>query len=556
MNGFGMTETTSTSEFLMTGAVVDERYELRQFVSQGSMGAVYKAQDRDLGRTVALKCILNVARQNAREYAIKEARTLASLSHPNIVQIYDVLTVGEQVWIVTEWLEGKTLEADDLPMSTTAVAAVMGQLYSALSAAHQVGIFHRDIKPSNLMLLNTGRLVLLDFGVAFAPGESSGQTMAGSLRYTDPRILEGAPPDAWSDLFSAALVQLELMTGEKVLPDLAPLPLYRHLNEHLGERIETMCDGLYPPLIETVLNLCKRPMIVGASDPATLAHTCAVKTLATLRSLSALSPEMYIKEWLTNRAKTESLANALLHEIAQAAAQNSALPTQERARWVAYCMQNGMGTKPSKKKRSTAAETIKSRYEAMYVRKIRRHLVVGTTLAALLLIAWSHIQSDAQLPIAKSPNVVPANSTANVLSPAAIADTPIYVSANAWADLSIDGVTVGRLPTAEPFLVMPGKRTLRLESPYVEPLETEIDAQKNRTNKFRFTLKPRVTLVELKLKSKGELFIDGKSQGTVQARELPMTMGKHEVWIKRKNRIVLRKDLTIGPDSSRQIRVE
>ncbi len=552
---FGMTELTN--DLIANSALIDERYELRQFVGQGNMGAVYRAHDKELGRTVALKCILNVSRQNAREFAIKEARTLASLSHPNIVQVYDVLSIDEQVWIVTEWLEGRTLESGDLPINPTAVAAIMTQLFAALSAAHQAGIYHRDIKPSNLMILKTGRLVLLDFGVAFAPGESSGQTMAGSLRYTDPRILEGIPPDAWSDLFSAALVQLELMTGEKVLPDLAPLPLYRHITDHLNERVATLCDGLYPPLVETAIMLCKRPTLQNSNNAGAFAHSLAVKALATLRSLTPLSPEMYLSEWLTNREQYDAAARELLTEIATAAAQNAALSPTEKTRWIAYCMQNQYQFPDKKMKTtrsgSTNSATAKSRYDSMYVDRLRRNLMFGAPVIAGLVIIWTHIlNNDAPPPLATSASMTSAHDTDGGTQQG----TPIFVSANAWADVSIDGVIVGRLPTAEAFVVAPGKRNLRLESPYIEPLDVEIDVIKGQENKFRFNLKPKVTLVELQLNATGELFIDGTSHGIVRSRELPLTMGKHEVWVKRQNRIVARKELTIGPDSSRQIKVE
>lgn len=541
-------------------APIDGRYELRQFVSQGAMGAVYKAHDVELGRTVALKCILNVSRQNAREIAIQEARTLASLSHPNIVQVYDVLTIDGQVWIVTEWLEGQTLADLTLPMNPTAVAAVMAQLYAALSAAHKAGVYHRDIKPENVMILGTGRLVLLDFGVAFAPGESSGETMAGSLRYTDPRILEGSRPDAFSDLFSAALVQLELMSGEKVLPDLAPLPMYRHLNDNLEELIAAICDGLYPPLVETAIAQTKRPEPTSPNAaPGTLAHSLAVKTQATLRSLTSLSPEMYLSEWLVHRDKYDAAAMSLLIEIATAAAQNTALSTTEKARWIAYCMQNEHAIPKQKKKRAPRARkpdaSTKSRYDAIYVDRLKRHIMFGVPVIALLVIVWSHLQGDQPPPLANSASIAITEAVKSEAKNNSMG-VPVFVSANAWADVSIDGVIVGRLPTAEAFIVAPGKRKLRLESPYVEPLDVEIDVMKDQDNKFRFNLKPRVTLVEFHLNSAGELYIDGNSHGIVQKRELPMTMGKHEVWIKRKSGIVARQEITIGPDTSRQIRVE
>src|SRR4051812_23261399 len=153
------------------------------------MGAVYRARDVELDRWVAVKCLLDVDREGSRELAVKEARTLASLSHPNIMRVFDILSVGDQVWIVSEWWEGKCLAQLPLPLPPACVLAIMTQIYDALAAAHQAQVIHRDIKPSNVMIGKDGRVSLIDFGVAFAPGSTSEDTLAGSLRYTDPRIL-------------------------------------------------------------------------------------------------------------------------------------------------------------------------------------------------------------------------------------------------------------------------------------------------------------------------------------------------------------------------------
>jgi serine/threonine protein kinase len=132
-------------------ALANGRYELCEFVSKGGMGAVYRARDVQLGRWVAVKCLLDVTRETSRELAAKEARTLASLNHRNIMRVFDILQSGDQVWIVSEWLEGKSLAQLPMPLPPAAVLAIMAQVYDALASAHAAQVIHRDVKPANII---------------------------------------------------------------------------------------------------------------------------------------------------------------------------------------------------------------------------------------------------------------------------------------------------------------------------------------------------------------------------------------------------------------------
>jgi hypothetical protein len=335
-------------------ALGNGRYELSEFVGKGGMGAVYRARDVELDRWVAVKCLLDVTNARARELAVKEARTLASLSHPNIMRVFDILSVGDQVWIVTEWLEGKTLAKHPLPLSTPAVLAVMAQVYDALAAAHAANVVHRDVKPGNVIVGKDGRARLIDFGVAYAPGSSTGDTLVGSLRYTDPRIMEGEAPDASTDMFSAALLQVELMMGETVLPDLAPLPLYRHAKRNLDARLDELLDGCYPPLAELARRLVgkrKTPLVelVSGFDTNDRADADSAREAArlcaeALRVLSDKTPERYLADGADGLCRTETPAAVkadleaehMLLEEATAMVADPALAPREKAAWIAF----------------------------------------------------------------------------------------------------------------------------------------------------------------------------------------------------------------------------
>src|SRR5690606_1532724 len=105
------------------------------------------------------------------------------------------------------------------------------------------GIVHRDIKPANLILTPQGQIKLIDFGVAYRPMHSTGETLAGSLNYCDPRILAGTPASTTSDLYSAAVLMVELMSGKSMWPSLAPLPLYRLVTSTMPQRLAELTLG-------------------------------------------------------------------------------------------------------------------------------------------------------------------------------------------------------------------------------------------------------------------------------------------------------------------------
>lgn len=299
------------------------------------MGAVYRAMDQELGRWVALKCLHDTNNENSRDLALKEARTLASLNHPNILRVYDVLTVNDQIWIVSEWLEGRCLTQLKKPVNPASALAIVTQVFSALAAAHEAQVIHRDVKPANIMLKNDGRITLIDFGVAFAPGNSTGQTIVGSLRYTDPRILEGLHPDAHSDLFSTALVLTELLTGETVLPDLAPLPLYRHIKKNLSFKLDSVLDGIYPP----AASLVRKFADVSRLDElhfSTPAREAALLSQDYFRKLSQANPDEYLSNGICQNNYDDPQADLTMAKEADNAVSSLYLSPKQKSGWIAF----------------------------------------------------------------------------------------------------------------------------------------------------------------------------------------------------------------------------
>jgi eukaryotic-like serine/threonine-protein kinase len=197
------------------------RYEILQTIGEGGMGAVYKAEDRELGRTVALKVIRPELASNPDILQrFKQEILLASkVTDRNIIRIYDLGDAEGIKFITMEFVEGEDLR-DLLRQQGKLPAAeavdVMEQVVSGLRAAHRAGILHRDLKPGNIMRATDGRVLVMDFGLARSlQGDGMTRTgmMLGTMEYMSPEQAQAKDLDARSDVFTIGLILYELLTG-------------------------------------------------------------------------------------------------------------------------------------------------------------------------------------------------------------------------------------------------------------------------------------------------------------------------------------------------------
>ena len=205
----------------LEGRLIANRYEIIRKVGNGGMATVYKAKCHVLNRYVAVK-ILKDEFTTDEEFIKRfrsEAQAIASLSHPNIVGVYDVGNEGNLYYIVMELVQGKTLKEviqEEGKLSWKWSVNVAIQIASALETAHKNNIVHRDIKPHNIIITEEGVAKVTDFGIAKAVSNSTitafGTTI-GSVHYFSPEHARGGFTDAKSDLYSLGVVMYEMLTG-------------------------------------------------------------------------------------------------------------------------------------------------------------------------------------------------------------------------------------------------------------------------------------------------------------------------------------------------------
>ena len=202
---------------------IGNRYIVRKSIGEGGMADVYLAYDAILKREVAIKVLrgeLNEDPINLQRFQ-REASAITNLSHPNIVEVYDVGETNKKNYIVMEYVPGKTLKQlikQRGAINTTEAINIMKQLVSATAHAHHNDIIHRDIKSQNVLIKDDGTVKLSDFGIA-STGDSNQQltqtdTVMGSVHYLAPELARGKPATVQSDIYSLGIVFFEMLTGD------------------------------------------------------------------------------------------------------------------------------------------------------------------------------------------------------------------------------------------------------------------------------------------------------------------------------------------------------
>ena len=285
----------ATQDDPFVGQVFEERYRIDGVLGKGGFGAVYRGEQLAVGRPVAIKLLHAHHADDPHEITRfqREARAIAALRHPNIVQVHDFgQTKGGFLYLVMEYLEGRTLKdiiRDEAPLQPDRLIDYLVQILDGLAEAHSRGVIHRDLKPENVFCASIGRrsdvIKLLDFGIAKIIDESgammtlTGKGMAvGSPRYMSPEQAQAAPVSEQTDLYIVGLIMYELLTGRGVFEKSSPTD---YLLAHIKEPLPPVAvDGvpLTGPLVDLVRQcLAKRPSERPESAEALMAAVKACR---------------------------------------------------------------------------------------------------------------------------------------------------------------------------------------------------------------------------------------------------------------------------------------
>ncbi len=256
-----------------TGRTIGGRYKIGEMLGQGGMSAVYKAEDPNLKRTVAIKIIHPHLSENpefVRRFE-QEAAAVARLRHPNIMQVHDFNHDGVTYYIVFEYIAGQSLNqkleelhATGQIMPLDEVTRIMTPLCNAVSYAHAQGMVHRDLKPSNVIINPAGQPILLDFGIAKILGDNYVHTATGATvgtaQYMAPEQVLGEKVDHRADIYSLGVMLYEMVTGRPPYKGNSAITIMmKHVNEPVPDA--RLFNANLPPGYNSILAkaLAKNP---------------------------------------------------------------------------------------------------------------------------------------------------------------------------------------------------------------------------------------------------------------------------------------------------------
>ena len=276
------------SEPSWIGRKLNDRYEIESLLGAGGMSSVFKANDPNLRRAVAIKLIhphLSSDPQFVSRFE-EEAVSVAQLRHPNIIQVHDFSHDGDTYYMVLEFVPGETLEdrmkrlnASGRRLSTKEAVEIIASICDALEYAHKRGMFHRDIKPANIMLNLQGQSILMDFGIAKIVGgkqHTATGAVVGTALYMAPEIIKGEMADHRVDIYSLGVALFETLTGKRPFEaDSAMTTLMMHVNDPVPD-----ASNINPDVPSSVVEIVLKSM---AKDKD-LRYQSAAEFAAALRS--------------------------------------------------------------------------------------------------------------------------------------------------------------------------------------------------------------------------------------------------------------------------------
>ncbi|MCA2202967.1 Stk1 family PASTA domain-containing Ser/Thr kinase [Streptomyces sp. SMS_SU21] len=283
----------------LVGQVLDGRYRVDARIAVGGMATVYRALDTRLDRILALKVMHPSLASDAGfvERFIREAKSVARLAHPNVVQVFDQGTDGGYVYLAMEYIPGCTLRdvlRERGALQARAALDILEPVLAALGAAHRAGFVHRDMKPENVLIGDDGRVKVADFGLVRSVDTvtNSTGTVLGTVSYLAPEQIEHGTADPRVDVYACGILLYEMLTGERPHDGDSPaIVLYKHLHDDVPPP-SAVVPGLAPVLDSLVGAATARDAEVRPADAVALfALTRETRGRLTDEQLDAMPPQ-------------------------------------------------------------------------------------------------------------------------------------------------------------------------------------------------------------------------------------------------------------------------
>ncbi|MHB1213778.1 MAG: serine/threonine-protein kinase [Thiobacillus sp.] len=484
------------------------RYEVVSALGQGAMGAVYKAVDPLIERTVAIKTInLDLSKEERADFEARfyrEAKSAGRLSHSNIVTIYDVGETDDIAYIAMEYLEGESLREmldSGVVFPPDLISRIAAQIASALNYAHENNVVHRDIKPANIMITPNRDVKIMDFGIAQIPTGSRTQagTVLGSPKYMAPEQVAGQATDGRTDIFALGVVLYEMLTG--VTPfngDNLSAIMYKILNEDPAPP-STVNLGV-PPAFDRIISraLAKRP-----EDRYQTAREFA----------RDLGHEAFIPQGARQSAASKQPVESVQASRARAAQQDATLYLPpHKASGVFAIPPAGSG-------RGIQAK-IASFMGHAQLRRTRFLLAIPVLLVAAFVLVLQGLPpkrvelpapvaprletervntptptaapaSEIAVPLAK-PKAAPAVAASAIpQAPAAVvqAKATVMLAISPWGEVFVDGRRVGVSPPLAMLQLEPGKHEVEIRNQTFVPYRVIVNPEPGKSHKIRHKFK-------------------------------------------------------------------
>ncbi|MET9896343.1 Stk1 family PASTA domain-containing Ser/Thr kinase [Streptomyces sp. NPDC006465] len=282
----------------LVGHVLDGRYRVDARIAVGGMATVYRALDTRLDRVLALKVMHPTLAADASfvERFIREAKSVARLAHPNVVQVFDQGTDGSYVYLAMEYIAGCTLRdvlRERGALQPRAALDILEPVLAALGAAHRAGFVHRDMKPENVLIGDDGRVKVADFGLVRAVDTVTSTTGAvlGTVSYLAPEQIEHGTADTRVDVYACGVVLYEMLTGAKPYTGDSPAQvLYQHLHEDVPPPSAAVPGMAYALDVLVTTATARNPDVRPADAVALLGQVLEARAGLTADQLDAVPP--------------------------------------------------------------------------------------------------------------------------------------------------------------------------------------------------------------------------------------------------------------------------